>query len=306
MARLAVRAKGVDGVLAITDATAGAGLPVGAMSVLGDQPIRVTERCAVLADGTLAGSILTMDGAFRVLVGAAGLGVVDAARICATTPAQRAGTARPGPTRGRRGGRSGGARRCLACHPDLGGRVAGVEPRRPRGRLSTRGGVMASGTGRLVGAAGRGRTRRRAHGVHGQRQHRRRHRVRDPHLQGDRHLQDHARHLRRRDRSPCLGSPRGRGRGREAGPGRGPPQGHHGREIAGRRSGNAARARPGVVGVRRRGHRRATSRPAPGCASPCPSRARSICGAATARSPSRRSPAPPRCAPTTARSSPRA
>ena len=70
MVRLAVRAKGVDGVLAITDATAGAGLPVGATSVLGDQPIRVTERCAVLADGTLAGSILTMDGAFRTLVGA--------------------------------------------------------------------------------------------------------------------------------------------------------------------------------------------------------------------------------------------
>ena len=156
MARLAVRAKGVDGVLAITDATAGAGLPVGAMSVLGDQPIRVTERCAVLADGTLAGSILTMDGAFRVLVGAAGLGVVEAARICATTPATRAGTARPWPTRGRRGGRPGGARRCLACHPDLGGRVAGVEPGRPRGRLSTRGGVMASGTGRLVGLLGAG------------------------------------------------------------------------------------------------------------------------------------------------------
>ena len=91
MARLAVRAKGVDGVLAITDATAGAGLPVGAMSVLGDQAIRVTERCAVLADGTLAGSILTMDGAFRVLVGVAGLGVVEAARVCATTPASALG-----------------------------------------------------------------------------------------------------------------------------------------------------------------------------------------------------------------------
>ena len=61
------------------------------MSVLGDQPIRVTEHCAVLADGTLAGSILTMDGAFRVLVGAAGLGVVAAARVCATTPASALG-----------------------------------------------------------------------------------------------------------------------------------------------------------------------------------------------------------------------
>ena len=91
MVRLAVRAKGVDGVLAITDATAGAGLPLGATAVLGDQPIRVTERCAVLADGTLAGSILTMDGAFRQLVGPAGLGIVEAARLCATTPARALG-----------------------------------------------------------------------------------------------------------------------------------------------------------------------------------------------------------------------
>ncbi|MGE0360426.1 MAG: N-acetylglucosamine-6-phosphate deacetylase [Vicinamibacterales bacterium] len=91
MVRFAVRAKGVAGALAITDATAGAGLPVGAESVLGDQPIRVTERCAVLADGTLAGSILTMDGAFRLLVGAVGLDVVEAARLCATTPAQALG-----------------------------------------------------------------------------------------------------------------------------------------------------------------------------------------------------------------------
>ncbi len=91
MVRMAVRAKGVDGVLAITDATAGAGLPVGAESVLGNQRIRVTERCALLDDGTLAGSILTMDGAFRMLAGAVGLGIVEAARLCATTPATALG-----------------------------------------------------------------------------------------------------------------------------------------------------------------------------------------------------------------------
>jgi N-acetylglucosamine-6-phosphate deacetylase len=91
MVRMAVRAKGVGGVLAITDATAGAGLPLGATSVIGDLPIRVAERCALLADGTLAGSILTMDGAFRQLVGATGLTVVEAARLCATTPAEALG-----------------------------------------------------------------------------------------------------------------------------------------------------------------------------------------------------------------------
>jgi N-acetylglucosamine-6-phosphate deacetylase len=91
MVRMAVHAKGVGGVLAITDATAGAGLPAGARSWLGDQPIRVAERCAVLDDGTLAGSILTMDGAFRTLVGPVGLDVISAARLCAATPAQALG-----------------------------------------------------------------------------------------------------------------------------------------------------------------------------------------------------------------------
>jgi N-acetylglucosamine-6-phosphate deacetylase len=87
LVRAAVRAKGVHGVLAITDATAGAGLPVGAMSLLGDQPIRVTAEGAVLDDGTLAGSVLTMDAAFRTLTGAFGLSIVEAARLCASTPA---------------------------------------------------------------------------------------------------------------------------------------------------------------------------------------------------------------------------
>jgi N-acetylglucosamine-6-phosphate deacetylase len=42
----------------------------------------------VLADGTLAGSVLTMDGAFRRLV-RLGTSLVDAAQVCATTPARQ-------------------------------------------------------------------------------------------------------------------------------------------------------------------------------------------------------------------------
>jgi N-acetylglucosamine-6-phosphate deacetylase len=49
----------------------------------------VAERTAELEDGTLAGSVLTMDGAFRVLVGKVGLSVVEAARLCSTTPAEQ-------------------------------------------------------------------------------------------------------------------------------------------------------------------------------------------------------------------------
>ncbi|MFN2448046.1 MAG: N-acetylglucosamine-6-phosphate deacetylase [Vicinamibacterales bacterium] len=88
LVRFAIAAKGVDRIMAITDGTAGAGLRPGARARLGGRPIIVTERAAELEDGTLAGNILTMDGAFRMLVQQVGLDVVAAARACATTPAK--------------------------------------------------------------------------------------------------------------------------------------------------------------------------------------------------------------------------
>ena len=91
MVRMVARTKGTAGVLAITDGTAGAGLPVGATARLGDHEIYVRDGRAELADGTLAGSVVTMDGAFRMLVHQAGLSVVEAACLCATTPAQALG-----------------------------------------------------------------------------------------------------------------------------------------------------------------------------------------------------------------------
>jgi len=91
MVRLALEAKRTGGLLAITDGTAGAGLPVGARAQLGGRTIVVTERTAELEDGTIAGSVLTMDGALRMLVQQVGLSVVEAARMCATTPADALG-----------------------------------------------------------------------------------------------------------------------------------------------------------------------------------------------------------------------
>jgi N-acetylglucosamine-6-phosphate deacetylase len=88
---LTIRAKGPSATIAITDGTAGSGLPVGSRTRLGGRPIVVTARTAELADGTLAGSVLTMDGAFRMLVRHAGASIVDAARMCATTPAAHLG-----------------------------------------------------------------------------------------------------------------------------------------------------------------------------------------------------------------------
>ena len=90
---MAIRAKTARRMMAITDGTAGAGLPVGSRTRLGDRPIVVTDRCARLEDGTLAGSILSMDGAFRTLVNEVKLSLSDASRMCSTTPAEELGLA---------------------------------------------------------------------------------------------------------------------------------------------------------------------------------------------------------------------
>jgi N-acetylglucosamine-6-phosphate deacetylase len=91
LVRTAIAAKRPSRILAITDGTAAAGLPRGARACLGGQPIVVGESTALLADGTIAGSILTMDRAFQTLVGRVGISLVDAATICATTPARELG-----------------------------------------------------------------------------------------------------------------------------------------------------------------------------------------------------------------------
>ena len=46
---------------------------------------------SLLPDGTIAGSVVTMDRVFQTLVGRIGVALVDAATICATTPARELG-----------------------------------------------------------------------------------------------------------------------------------------------------------------------------------------------------------------------
>jgi N-acetylglucosamine-6-phosphate deacetylase len=91
MCRVALAAKGAGRIMAITDGTAGSGLPVGSSARLGGRHIRITKDAAMLDDGTLAGSTLTMDRAFRMLVTTLGLSVVEAATLCSTTPARELG-----------------------------------------------------------------------------------------------------------------------------------------------------------------------------------------------------------------------
>lgn len=89
--RTAIAAKRASKIMAITDGTAVSGMPKGSRATLGGQPIAAGEKAAHRDDGTLAGSILTMDRAFGQLVGEVGVSLVDAAIMCATTPARELG-----------------------------------------------------------------------------------------------------------------------------------------------------------------------------------------------------------------------
>jgi N-acetylglucosamine-6-phosphate deacetylase len=69
--RLLLQAKGADGVVLVTDAVRASGLPDGAYQV-GDQPAIHMDGAIRLADGTLAGSVLTLDRALHNLQSATG------------------------------------------------------------------------------------------------------------------------------------------------------------------------------------------------------------------------------------------
>lgn len=88
--RLIVAAKGQDGALLITDAIEGAAMPDGPYT-LGGQPITVQDGVAAFADGTLAGSVLTMDRAFANVRAFAGVSVTAAARLASTNAARQIG-----------------------------------------------------------------------------------------------------------------------------------------------------------------------------------------------------------------------
>lgn len=99
-ARLAFTAKGEGRIALVTDAMPAAGMPPGEYA-LGGQRVRVDERSARLLDGTLAGSILTMDVAVRGAIRAAGASVTAALRMASEVPArllglENKGVIRPG------------------------------------------------------------------------------------------------------------------------------------------------------------------------------------------------------------------
>jgi N-acetylglucosamine-6-phosphate deacetylase len=85
--RLAVRVKGTDGIAPVTDMMAAAGMPPGEYSLAG-RPVRVDGESARLADGTLAGSIVTMDAVVRNMVRWAGVTPAEALCMVSAVPAR--------------------------------------------------------------------------------------------------------------------------------------------------------------------------------------------------------------------------
>jgi N-acetylglucosamine-6-phosphate deacetylase len=83
--RLTARAKGTQRLALVTDAIAAAGLGSGA-SALAGRPVTVDATSARLADGTLAGSTLTLDRAVRNAMQFASLSIAEAVEMAAGTP----------------------------------------------------------------------------------------------------------------------------------------------------------------------------------------------------------------------------
>lgn len=88
--RLIVRAKGIEKAVMITDSMEAAGMPDGQYT-LGGQAVYVKDGQARLADGVLAGSVLTMPQALRNMIHLFGFAPEDAVRMCTQTPADSIG-----------------------------------------------------------------------------------------------------------------------------------------------------------------------------------------------------------------------
>ncbi|GGE69685.1 N-acetylglucosamine-6-phosphate deacetylase [Priestia taiwanensis] len=90
MVKLAYKMKGAEDILVITDAMRAKGLEEGEYE-LGGQPVFVKDGKATLADGTLAGSVLTMDAAFRNVIEFTGCTIEEAVLMTSVNQAKHFG-----------------------------------------------------------------------------------------------------------------------------------------------------------------------------------------------------------------------
>jgi len=87
---VAWRAKGPGGLNLVTDAMAGLGLSEGTFR-LGERDVTVQDGTVRLLDGTLAGSVLSLDHAVRNLIAMTGCGVPEAIQTVTEVPARLLG-----------------------------------------------------------------------------------------------------------------------------------------------------------------------------------------------------------------------
>jgi N-acetylglucosamine-6-phosphate deacetylase len=88
MVDLSVRAKGTDGIILITDSMRAKCLKNGTYD-LGGQEVNVADGKALLADGTLAGSILKMKDSLKNMMNFAGITLEEAVKLASENPARQ-------------------------------------------------------------------------------------------------------------------------------------------------------------------------------------------------------------------------
>ncbi|MFT9600234.1 N-acetylglucosamine-6-phosphate deacetylase [Mesobacillus sp.] len=88
MLDLSIRAKGTDGVILITDSMRAKCLKNGSYD-LGGQEVSVADGKALLADGTLAGSILKMKDSLKNMMHFTGISLEEAVKLASENPARQ-------------------------------------------------------------------------------------------------------------------------------------------------------------------------------------------------------------------------
>jgi len=88
--RLAIKAKGVDKIILVSDAMEACGLSEGKYE-LGGQKVIVKDGAARLENGSLAGSVLTLDQAIRNVLSVTDLRLDEVIRMATLNPARRIG-----------------------------------------------------------------------------------------------------------------------------------------------------------------------------------------------------------------------
>lgn len=86
--KLVINAKGTEGMILITDAMRAKCLKNGVYD-LGGQDVSVADGKALLADGTLAGSILKMNDSIKNILEAAGISLTEAVQMASVNPARQ-------------------------------------------------------------------------------------------------------------------------------------------------------------------------------------------------------------------------